>query len=67
MSTDHASYREAFLALATSAGFDPNDPHLDMLRPEVETLLDTVQKLRRLQYVHENLSLTWREDIERSR
>ena len=37
--------RETFLYLASSLGFDKDDPHLDDLYPGVLTVLETIEPL----------------------
>ena len=67
MSDNQPLTREAFLSLARQAGFDPKDPHLEALRPEVETLFGTLRRLRALDHTQEDLSLVWREDLSHTR
>jgi hypothetical protein len=38
--------KETFHHMARVAGFDPQDPHLDRLFPEVQALLAVLQRLR---------------------
>jgi hypothetical protein len=50
--------KEAFLALAKQAGFDPNDPHLDELFPDVQLMLARTELL--LKAPTDNLEPGWK-------
>ncbi len=40
--------RERFLVLAEQAGFDPSDPHLDDLFPDVRLMFERLAVLRQI-------------------